>query len=149
MGVVNMSKEIKKIHSEFVILYKVGSFIQCFGKDAYIMCYIFDYNIQNTKEDIPTCGFPKKSISKIIAKLEHKKINYLIIDTRNNYDVDEKSENGNLNTYNEIIEKAQRYVKLRRKINKISETLIKEIEHENIIEKIKKIEEITYESRKI
>ena len=144
-----MAKEIKKVHSEFVILYKVGAFIQCFGKDAYIMCYIFDYNIQNTKEDVPSCGFPKKAISKITAKLERKKINYILIDTRNNYDVDEKSENGNLNTYNEVLEKAQKYVKIRQKINKINEALIKQIEHENIMDKIKKVEEIVYEGRKI
>lgn len=44
-------------------------------------------------------AFLKKYFGKVVSTLEEKKINYLIIDPRNNYDVDEKSDNRNLNTY--------------------------------------------------
>ncbi len=40
-----------------------------------------------------------------------ERINYIIIDTRNNYEIDEKEEYKNLNTYNEILEKAQKKLK--------------------------------------
>lgn len=92
-------------------MYKVGSFVQAFGKDAYIISYILWYNVSNTNEDIPTCGFPKRAIPKVTANLERKKINYIIIDTRNNYDVDEKSDNKNLNIYEDIVEKSYNYIR--------------------------------------
>ena len=40
MGVVNMAIDIKKVHPNFVVMYKVGNFVQAFGKDAYIISYI-------------------------------------------------------------------------------------------------------------
>ena len=73
MSVINMAKDIKKVHPDFIICYKVGAFIQVFGKDAYIISYIFNYNIKKTKEDIATCGFPKQIIPRICAKLEQRK----------------------------------------------------------------------------
>ena len=42
--------------------------------------------------------------------LEKQKINYLLIDPSNQYYVDEKSDNKNLNTYNEKYEKARKKV---------------------------------------
>lgn len=51
--------------------------------------------------------------------MEEKKINYLIIDPRNNYDVDEKSDNRNLNTYQKEFNKAYLVEKQKNKINKI------------------------------
>lgn len=90
-------------------------------------------------------GFPKKAISKVIARLEKEKINYLIIDTRNNYDVDNKCDNGNLNKYQTVLEKAHKEINIKRRIDKITEILTKEKD----INKIKRIEEIIYESRKV
>ena len=40
------------------------------------------------------------------------KINYINVDRRNNYEVDEKSDNKNLNKYDEIFEKAKQYIKI-------------------------------------
>lgn len=45
MGVLNMAKDIKKVHPEDVVMYKVGNFVQAFGKDA----YIFEYKLTNYK----------------------------------------------------------------------------------------------------
>ena len=96
MGVVNMIRTIKEIHKEDVVLIKVGTFYNVYGKDAYIVSYLFGYKLKEV-EGIKMCGFPKASINKVIAKLEDKKINYLIVDRRNQYDVDEVSDNKNLN----------------------------------------------------
>ena len=63
----------------------MGAFIQSFGKDAYIISCLFDYNVKEIKGTVPSCGFPKRAISKVCAKLEQKKINYVIIDTKNDY----------------------------------------------------------------
>lgn len=96
-----------------------------------------------------TCGFPTDSLNKVIANLEDKKIDYVILNKRNNYEEDEKYTNGNLNTYEEIYEKARIYVNLKRRIDEIYEFLMEEIENAEIKEKITKIEEVIYERRKI
>ena len=119
MGVVSMAKDIKKVHPNDVVCYKVGAFVQTFGKDAYLISYLFDYSLRDAKENVPSCGFPKRAISKVCAKLEQKKINYVIIDTRNNYEVDEKSDNKNLNEYSETLEKAKNYVKTRNRVKNV------------------------------
>lgn len=113
------------------------------------MSYLFKYKINYTSKNIMYVGFPKRIVQKIKAILEQKKINYLLIDTRNNYDVDEKADNKNLNQYNTILCNAEKYIKIKRRIDKIRITLEKEIESESIKNKIEKIEEIVYEGRKI
>ena len=144
-----MAKDIKKAHPNDLVCYKVGAFVQAFGKDAYLMSYMFEYGLRDAKENVPACGFPKRAISKVCAKLEQKKINYVIIDTRNNYEVDEKSDNKNLNKYDEVLEKAKKYVKIKKRLGKIEETILKEIEKDDIMEKIRNIEQKVYENRKI
>ena len=149
MSVINKARDIKKDHPNDVVCYKVGAFVQLFGKDAYIISYLFDYSLKEIKENIPTCGFPKRAISKVCAKLEQKKINYVIIDTRKNYEVTEEFNNKNLNEYDEILEKAKRYIKVRKILKNVEQELLKQTEEKNIIEKMRRIEEIAYENRKI
>ena len=51
MGIVSMAKDIKKVHPEEVVCYKVGAFVQTFGKDAYVMPYLFGYKLSEKKEN--------------------------------------------------------------------------------------------------
>ncbi len=145
MSVVNMAQNIKNIHPDYMIMYKVGSFYNCYGKDAYIASYLFEYKIRLIENNITVIGFPKNAISKVIAKIEREKINYILIDTKNNYDIDLKEEFGNLNKYNDVVCKAKEVVNIRIRIEKIEKELLKK-ENYN---KIKKIEEIIYENRKV
>ena len=63
MSVVNMAKDIKKVYPEDVVMYKVGNFVQSFGKDAYIISYIFDYKLRSTKDNVSKSNrFPKGSL---------------------------------------------------------------------------------------
>lgn len=144
MGVINMAKNLKQIHPDFVICYKVGKFYNSFGKDACIISYLFEYSTRKAEQDIISTGFPKNALPKVMSKLEKEKLNYLIIDTRNNYNVDEESDNKNLNRYHEISKKAQKYVKYKRRIDEVKNTLIKNIEKEEFATKFTKIEEILY-----
>ena len=149
MSVVNMAKDIKKVHPEDVVMYKVGNFVQSFGKDAYILSYVFDYKLRSTNDNISTCGYPKNAIQKVIAKLEQRKLNYIVIDTRNNYGVDEKSDNGNLNKYEETLVKAKKYIKIKNRLKRIENFIFQDADKENVMEKIRKMEEIAYENRKV
>lgn len=149
MAVSTMINAIKKVHDKDLVMIKIGSFYHAYGRDSYILSYLFGYKLKKSEGDTANCGFPLDSISKVMAKLEEKKINYVIVDRRNNYDEDEKSDNGNLNNYDDIYEKARKYVNLKRRIDDIYEYLLEEIESENIKQKIIKIEDVIYEGRKI
>ena len=114
MGVITVIKTIKQIHPKDMILVKIGDFYHVYGKDAYILSYLMEYKISKIEENCMTCGFPQKSLSKIQATLENKKINYLLVDRRNKFDVDEKSDNKNLNNYEEHFRKAYKFEKNRK-----------------------------------
>lgn len=149
MAMITVLKPIKQIHEKDVVLIKIGSFCHAYGRDSYILSYLFGYRIKKFEKDYFTCGFPLDSVKKVMAKLEEKKVNYIILDKRNNYEEEEKYNNGNLNTYDKMYEKARKYVNLKRRIDNIYDNLIKEIENESIKEKIVKIEEVIYEGRKV
>lgn len=119
MSIINIVKNIKQVHPEHIILIKIGKFYYSYSKDAYIISYIFGYKLKNIEENIKVCAFPVFILNKIMAKLEENKINYIIIDRRNNYGVDEKFDNGNLNKYNLYLEKSKKYIKFSTKIDDI------------------------------
>ena len=84
-----------------------------------------------------------------MATLENKKINYLILDRKNNYREDEKYDNKNLNRYDEYLEKSIKYVKRKNQIDEINNYLIEEIDNDGIEQTISKIKKIINERRKI
>ena len=149
MSIINIVKNIKQVHPEHIILIKIGKFYYSYSKDAYIISYIFGYKLKNIEENIKVCAFPVFILNKIRAKLEENKINYIIIDRRNNYEVDEKSDNGNLNKYNLYLEKSKKYINKKNKIEEIYNYLISNIENDTNNELIKKIESQINERRKI
>lgn len=143
-----MIKTIKEVHNEDVCMFKIGSFYHVQGKDDCVLSYLFGYKIKelgNNKE----CGFPLNAINKVKAKLENLKINYLVIDRRNNYDVDEKSYNKDLNNYCDYFEKANKYINIKRRIQNINEYLLDNISSSSSIDILRKIEDIIYEKRKV
>lgn len=141
MGIMTVLQEIKAIHPEYIALIKVGNFYNVYLKDAYILSYLFDYKIREYSDNIKTCGFPVVSLKKVIARLENKKINYLIIDRRNNYELDEKFDMGNLNKYSEIYNKAKKQINLKTRIDKVSQYMHENINKESTLEILKKIEQ--------
>lgn len=46
MGIIEMVKTIKKVENQTLLLIEVGKFIYAYGKDAYIISYIFNYKIK-------------------------------------------------------------------------------------------------------
>ena len=95
------------------------------------------------------CGFPLSSIHKVMAKLEERKINYLIVDRRNNYEVDEISDNKNLNNYIKYFEKAKRYINYKDRIDNINDFMLKNIDKNDFKNIITKMEDVINERRKI
>ncbi len=150
MSLINMVRNIKEIHPKTLLIFKVGAFCESYGKDSYILSYLFNYQIKpKGKDNISKIGFSKKAIPRVLSKLEEHKIDYLVIDVRNNYDVDDKFENRNLNQYYTIYEKSYVYVKKQRQVREISEKLMKQMDLPNFKEKLVRIEEILNEGRKV
>lgn len=149
MGLIAEAKRIKEIHPDYIILYKSGGFYKAFGKDAYILSNLFNYNIKILEHNVATCGFPLNSIFKVRVEIEEKNINYMLIDPRNNYEVDVKENFKNLNTYATQFEKSYTIVKCRKRIKRISDKLITLIEQPNFKDIIRKVEDILNETREV
>ena len=145
MSVLTIIKEVKEIHPEVVVLVKIGKFYNVYLKDAYIISYLFGYKLRDMEKDVKSAGFPEVSLKKVIAALENKKIDYMILDRRNNYDTDEKFENGNLNKYNEIYNKAKKHFNILARIENISNYLHNNMNKKETLNILKRMEQIIYE----
>ena len=141
-----MIEEIKEIHPKSICLYKVGTFYHAYGRDASVISFLFDYKIKELGDNHKECGFPIGAVNKVIAKLQNSQLNYLLIDRRNNYEVDEKEDYKENNKYDKIYEKAKKHVNCKKRINNINQYLEENIEKENISKILSKMEEIMYES---
>ncbi len=148
IGAITIVKEAKKIHQNDIMLVKIGGFYRTYGRDAYILSNLFGYKTKKENEII-TCGFPIKSIAKIISKLENKKINYMILDSRDNYNIEEKMDFKNLNTYDKQYQTSKIYVNNQRRIDNICDYLSKNSKKENLKYLLKEVEELIYAKGKI
>lgn len=113
------------------------------------MSYLFGYKIKDINGKDKECGFPITALNKVMAKLEEKKINYLVLDRRNNYDVDYKEDYKSLNQYDFFYKKANRYVNYKKRIDNINEYLNLNIENEEISKILYSMEDVIYERRKV
>ena len=77
MAIITIIKEVKKIHPKEIALVKIGNFFHIYGKDSYIISFLFGYKMKNIDNNCSTCGFPQNSLPKVQAKFENKKINYI------------------------------------------------------------------------
>ena len=145
MSVLTIIKEVKELHPERVVLVKIGKFYNVYMKDAYIIGYLFGYKLRDMEKDIKSAGFPEVSLKRVLATLENKKIEYMILDRRNNYDVDEKYEIGNINKYNEIYNKAKKIANLQARIENIYQYLNTNINKKEISNILRKMEQTIYE----
>lgn len=132
MSVITVIKDIKQIHKEDIVFVKLGKFYYCYGKDAYIISYLFKYKLGLVENRVYSCGFPSQSLNKVLAMLENRKINYVIIDRRNNYQVEEKENYKNLNSYGKYYEMAKKEIGAKIRIQKISDYLLENTNKSNI-----------------
>ena len=99
------------------------------------------YNI-NKNRNIFSCIW--KRLTKVLTKLEEMNINYIVLDKADNYSEMEKEEFKNKNQYNQIFNKAHKYITKKNRIDAIYNYLIDNISSEDMKEKLTKVEEIVY-----
>ena len=144
--ILNIVKTVKQVCKNYVVLVEIGTFYYCYGKDTFIINYLEKYKIKILENNIYSCSFPKTAYNKIITQLENKRINYIVLDRRNNYEEQESNNYKNLNNYEKYYElgKAENAIKIR--IDKITNYLNT---HKNEKELISQIESLINERRKI
>ena len=111
----DMETEYHQNYPDSILLVLSGSFYNVYGKDAYILCYIFKYKIKNKlyitlddkEEYVINTGFPRNSLDKVLLDLEDKKINYVI----------------KVKTYKRRYEASKKYCMEKMKINEITSKL--------------------------
>lgn len=148
ISVLTIIKEIKSIHQKDIAMVKMGNFYHMYGKDAYIIAYLFQYKIKK-ENDMVTTGFPVQAINKVKANLENKKINYIVLDRKDNYSIDETMDFKNLNTYDKQYASSKIYINNKIRINNINDYLIKNASKEDLNILLKEIEEVINARRKI
>ena len=149
MSSVTIARNMKEIHPNTILMFRQGTFYHTFGKDAILLSYFFDYQIKTVEKSVANCGFPKNAINKVLARLEKEKINYILLDVKNNNDIEDEANFKNLNNYDKTYEKAKKIVNLKKRIYNIESYLLEEINSENINKKIIECENIIKESREI
>lgn len=143
-------RSIKEIHKYDLCLFKVGAFYHAYGRDSYILAYLFNYRRKDSsiEKGWKECGFPVSNVSKIMARLEEKKIDYILIDRRNNYDVDGKMDFGNLNRYQATYEKSNKYVNYKKRIEGINNFLLENLENKEFSSILNKVEDVIISERR-
>ena len=89
--ILNIVKTVKQVCKNYVVLVEIGTFYYCYGKDTFIINYLEKYKIKILENNIYSCSFPKTAYNKIITQLENKRINYIVLDRRNNYEEQESN----------------------------------------------------------
>ena len=144
-----MIDTIKDIHDDAVCMFKIGTFYHAYSKDAYILSFLFGYKIKELGSTHKECGFPISALPKVLSKLEDKKISYVIIDRRNNYDVDEKVDYKDLNKYKEVFDLAKKKINMIKRVKRINEYLLENLEENDFLIILKKMEDVIYERREV
>ena len=142
----DMETEYHQKYPNSILLVLSGNFYNVYGKDAYILCYLFGFKFINklyiTEEEkevyIPRTGFPRNSLDNVLLDLEDKKINYVIkVKDKNDIVQDFKK----LNTYQRRYIASEKYCLDKIKLNQIiekCETLCGKKDFSNILDYIQK-----------
>lgn len=120
----DMETEYHQKYPNSILLVLSGNFYNVYGKDAYILCYLFRFKFINklykTEEEkevyIPKTGFPRNSLDKVLMDLEDKKINY-VIKVKDKSDIVKDFKK--LNTYQRRYNASEKYCEDKIRLNKI------------------------------
>lgn len=123
-----MANNIKELFPDYVVLIKIGTFYQCYNMDANILAYLFKYKIKTLASN-----------DKVISNLEKRSINYISIDKKHNYEEIDKVNYKKKNKYKEVIDRANKYIDIITRVDRIRNILLKNNS------KISDVERILYE----
>ncbi|MBR2290407.1 MAG: hypothetical protein IJ867_07525 [Clostridia bacterium] len=142
-----MRRRVGTIRDNFpdcLVLIKSGNFYRCYDDDSYIIAYLMDYQVKATVLN-DMAGFPLDSLNKVLDKLEMNRVDYKIFEFENGIaKLKQKCDFQEDNCYEGVLERAERYVKVRDRISNVTDILYKNIENARIEDAISKIAQIIY-----
>ncbi|MCX4302390.1 MAG: hypothetical protein OSJ66_00030 [Clostridia bacterium] len=141
MSIENEIKIMKDNYPKSIIFVKIGAFYHTYLKDAYIISYLFGYQLKKS-QNINNCGFTATIFDNVIKKMEVEKISYII--SNNKFEIEGQQNFGDENKYDEVFENAYKYLLKRNKIEEINRYLMENIGNNNIMKEINEIEQIIY-----
>ena len=112
----------------YLTLKKLGGFYSAYNDDAYILFYLFHYNIKNSK-----AGFPLSAYNKVINCLEENNISYIVEGK-----MTEKRDYKKQNRYHFIVEKGKKLYEREQRANRLYERIseLKESEIDGLLSTI-------------
>lgn len=131
---------LKLEYKDYIILIKSGSFYCSFDEDAVVLKKVFNYKINQLKNNIKV-GFPISLIEKNTNILKKQKINYVIVEDKKVV----KREKFKFNNYSKYIESVFDIISTNTRINYIYESLKSMSDKKSIKDKLNRIEEIIHE----
>lgn len=142
INLIKLAQKIKDSYPYTVCLMDCGMFYRCYDEDAYIISYLCGYKINSSSVN-DMAGFPNNSIKEVTIKLMNNKIDYKIFKV-NKYSLDviDSFSFNDENLYEATYEKSYRYIKIKCKIERLSQKLIERIENNKIDDILDKIEKI-------
>jgi DNA mismatch repair ATPase MutS len=144
MSVLKVIEEAKEKNLDSIILIKIGNFYKVYGKDAYIISYLFKYKLKKIDNTSNECGFPLNVINKIKKSLEERKINYVVLNNSNSSETNECNKFDKENMYKSFFEKAYKYIFNKGKIDLIYDYMLENATDDSFKIKLNQIEEILF-----
>lgn len=144
MSIESNVKDLKESeYANTIVMVQQGSFYHVYSKDAYIMSYLFDYQLKRTTTG-NTCGFPVSIQDTILRRLEKECTNYVIMNNVFEVKIKKDYECSNKNNYNELFKEAYKYAGKKNKIDEINRFLLENINDITIFDTLNNIEKIIY-----
>ncbi len=134
MILVAYSLERGKSMENCVTLKKLGGFYSAYNDDAYVLFYLFHYNVKNKK-----AGFPLSAYNKVINCLEENYVSY-IVEGKEEIKRDFKKKN----KYNFFVGKGKKLYEREQRSNFIYER-ITELKENEVDELLKIIEDYVFQ----
>lgn len=142
MSIENEVKIIKDNYPKTVLFVKIGAFYHTYSRDAYIISYLFGYQLKKS-QNLNNCGFTATILDNIIKRIEAEKISYII--ANNKFEIESQKDFEEENSYDDIYNNSYKYLLKKNKIDEINRYLIENINDKDIIDKINDIEKIIYQ----
>ena len=110
MKTVDKYIRFKQMYHDYVVIIKSGNFYYSFEDDAYILKYLFDYQIRENK-----VGFPISAKAKVKSILNHNNINLIEVIDDYAYVLETK----NTNMYQEMLKEAKSNILIKNMVNNL------------------------------
>ena len=110
MKTVDKYIRFKQMYHDYVVIIKSGNFYYSFEDDAYILKYLFDYQIRENK-----VGFPISAKAKVKSILNRNNINLIEVIDDYAYVLETK----NTNMYQEMLKEAKSNILIKNMVNNL------------------------------